>query len=89
MPCMAGSVIREEVKIMTREEVRNRFPVGTEVMAIIYPLRHIGIWEPQRAVVHSVVSEDEIRKGHRFGIRVQYEDNVYWVAPADVKGVEK
>ena len=75
---------REEAK---REEIRNRFPAGTEVMAIIYPLRHRNIWEPQRAVVDSVVSEDKIRQGYRFGIRVLYEDKVYWVKPEDVEEV--
>jgi hypothetical protein len=74
---------------MTREEVRNRFPAGTEVMAVIYKLRHIGVWEPQRAVVHSVVSEDEIRKGYRFGIRVLYnEDELHWVSSKDVMEIE-
>lgn len=73
---------------MTREEIRNRFPAGTEVMATIYPLRHLGIWEPQRAVVHSVVSEDEIRKGYRFGVIVLYKNEIYWVRPEDVKEVQ-
>ena len=74
---------------MTREETRNRFPVDTEVMAIIYPLRHFNVWEPQRAVVHSIVSEDEIKEGYRFGVRVLYRDEVYWVSPEDVKVVEE
>ncbi len=73
---------------MTREEVRKRFPVGKEVMATIYSLRHMNIWEPQRAIVHSVTSENEVRKGYRFGIRVLFMDEIHWVAPEDVKEIE-
>ena len=73
---------------MTREDVRNRFPVGTKVMATIYPLRHLNIWEPQHAVVHSVTSEDKIREGYRFGVIVSYKDKLYWVSPEDVNEVE-
>ncbi len=68
---------------MEREEVRNRFPVGTVVMATIY-----NIWEPQLAVVHSWVSEREVRKGNQFGIRVLYKNEVYWVAPKDVQLID-
>lgn len=68
-----------------REEVRDKFPAGTEVTATIYPLRHHDIWEPQRAVVHSVTSEDEICKGYRFGVIVSYKDELYWIKPEDVE----
>lgn len=75
---------------MTREEkVRKKFPAGMEVMATIYSLRHLNIWEPQRAIVESVVSEEEIRQGYRFGVRVLYEGKVHWVKPEDVKEIEE
>ena len=71
----------------SRDKIRNEFPIGTKVNAILYDLRHKGIWEPQQVIVVGSTSEKDIKDGYRFGLHVEYEGHKYWVLPDDVTKV--
>ena len=72
-----------------REILRKKFPKGTKVKAVLYDLRHKGIWEPQICTVVKCSTEEDIKNGHRFNVMVQYgsDDDYDWycVFPDDVE----
>lgn len=68
-----------------REEIRKKFPKGTKVKAVLYDLRHEGIYDPQVCEIIGCISEKNIEDGCRFGVKVKYNGKKYWVDPDDVE----
>ena len=70
------------------DRAESEFPIGCTVMAILYTLRHEGIWEPQKCVVVRHTTVEQYKEGYRCdGVIVEYNGREYWTMMSDCKRI--